>query len=373
MLSMDSALSGIVDRIRVAAATATPLRIRGGGSKDFYGQALAGELLDTRSLRGIVNYEPGELFVTARGGTPLAEVEALLAGQSQLLAFEPPYFGAAATVGGMVAAGLAGPPRAASGGVRDYVLGLQMVNGNAELLTFGGQVMKNVAGYDVSRLMVGALGTLGLITEVSLKVMPRAAAQATLQFELDQAAALGQINRWAAQPLPISASCWFMEEGAGRLHVRLRGARAAVQSACQGMGGERQDDGAMAHFWEALREQTLPFFERTATQSLWRLSVPHDRAPIGLQADWGDGQPLIEWGGAQRWIKAPADAGRTVRAAAGAVGGTATLFRHAPLDATRPDQVFHPLAAPLLRIHGALKRQFDPARIFNRGRMYADF
>lgn len=163
MLSMDSALSGIVDRIRVAAATATPLRIRGGGSKDFYGQALAGELLDTRSLRGIVNYEPGELFVTARGGTPLAEVEALLAGQSQLLAFEPPYFGAAATVGGMVAAGLAGPPRAASGGVRDYVLGLQMVNGNAELLTFGGQVMKNVAGYDVSRLMVGALGTLGLI------------------------------------------------------------------------------------------------------------------------------------------------------------------------------------------------------------------
>ena len=238
-------LPDLTERIRQAAAAGTPLRIRGGGSKDFYGQSLQGELLDTRGLTGIVNYEPSELVVTVRAGTPLAELEAALAEQGQYLPFEPPHFaqgGALATVGGTVAAGLNGPARASVGAARDYVLGAQLLNGKAELLTFGGQVMKNVAGYDVSRLLAGSMGTLGLIVEVSLKVLPRAVAEATLVFELDEARALQQLNAWGALPLPVNASCWH--EGA--LMVRLRGAQAAVAAAKKTMGGQALDD-AQAH------------------------------------------------------------------------------------------------------------------------------
>ena len=376
---MDSALSPLVERIRAAAASATPLRIRGGGSKDFYGQALQGEILDTRALNGIVSYEPSELVVTARAGTLLAELEAVLAGQGQYLAFEPPHFGAGATIGGMVAAGLAGPARPAAGAVRDYVLGVQMVNGKAELLSFGGQVMKNVAGYDVSRLMAGSLGTLGVVTEVSLKVLPQATAQATLLFGLDQTAALRQLNTWAGQPLPVNASGWLMERGqdrnrglgSGCLRVRLRGAKAAVEAACRSMGGERQDDAAAAADWNALREQTLPFFALEPGQCLWRLSVPDTTGVLNL-GPYED-PILVEWGGALRWVKAPAHAANSLRAAASAVGGTATLFRCAAGDMARPSAVFHPLAAPLHRIHRELKKQFDPAGIFNRARLYADF
>ena len=368
---MERALNYLKDRIRAASASATPLRVRGGGSKDFYGQSLQGEILDTGVLTGIVSYEPSELVVTARAGTPLAELESVLAERGQHLAFEPPHFGPHATVGGMVAAGLSGPARAATGGVRDYVLGLQMLNAEAELLTFGGQVMKNVAGYDVSRLMVGSMGALGLITEVSLKVLPMATAQATLRFDFDQATALHQLNLWAGLPLPINASCWVMDQGQASLYVRLRGAQAAVLAACTAMGGERKDNAAVAPDWEALREQTLPFFARDAGQCLWRLSVPDTTGvmDVGLGAD----ACLVEWGGALRWIKAPADAQPRLRAAASAAGGTATLFRRAVDPATQPATVFHPLAPPLQRIHLALKKQFDPAGIFNRGRMYADF
>ena len=368
---MDSALSILVDQIRAATASATPLRIRGGGSKDFYGQTLQGEILDTRVLNGIVSYEPSELVVTARAGTPLAELQALLAPCGQHLAFEPPHFGAGATVGGMVAAALAGPARPAAGGVRDYVLGVQMVNGNAEVLTFGGQVMKNVAGYDVSRLMTGALGTLGLITEVSLKVLPMATAQASLHFEFDQAAALRQLNAWAGQPLPLNASYWTLDKGKGRLCVRLRGANAAVKAACKSIGGELQDEAHSLSDWSDLREQNLPFFKLEANQCLWRLSVPDTVGLLGLGGD--EGGELMEWGGALRWVKAPADAAARLRVAVQAVGGTATLFRFATGDTARKQTVFHALSAPLFRIHQALKKQFDPAGIFNRARMYADF
>ena len=265
----------VVEQIRAATAGGRPLRIRGGGSKDFYGQTLQGDILDTRALNGIVSYEPSELVVTVRAGTPLAELEALLASRHQQLAFEPPHFGDGATVGGMVAAGLAGPARQAAGAVRDYVLGIQMVNGHADLLNFGGQVMKNVAGYDLSRLQTGALGTLGLITEVSLKVLPMATAQATLLFELDQATALRRLNAWAGQPLPLNASYWAQEQGRGRLWVRLRGALAAVQAACQGMGGERANDTVAIAGWSGLREQTLPFFRLAADQCLWQIGRAH--------------------------------------------------------------------------------------------------
>ncbi|MEY4884616.1 MAG: glycolate oxidase subunit GlcE [Pseudomonadota bacterium] len=383
---MDFVLAQLVDRIHAAVAQSAPLRIRGGGSKDFYGQTLQGDLLDTRTLQGIVSYEPSELVVTVRAGTPLAELEAALAEQGQYLPFEPPHFapgaGGPATVGGMVAAGLGGPARAAVGNVRDYVLGVQIINGKGELLTFGGQVMKNVAGYDVSRLMAGSLGTLGVITEVSLKVLPVAVAEATLLFHLDQASAIKQLNTWGGKPLPINASCWVNHHAHDSatpastpannparnpcLTVRLRGARAAVDAACRSMGGERQDTAAAVRDWHALREQTGPFFTRQRDQCLWRLSLPDTASPLNL------GETLIEWGGAQRWVKAPASEATRLREAVSAVGGSATLFIAAHACPTRAEAVFHPLKAPLDRIHRDLKRQFDPAGIFNPERLYAD-
>ncbi|MES2937277.1 MAG: glycolate oxidase subunit GlcE [Pseudomonadota bacterium] len=364
---MHPGLNAIIERIRAAAAARTPLRIRGGGSKDFHGQRLQGEPLDTAPLAGIVSYEPSELVVTVRAGTPLAELEAALAASGQCLPFEPPHFGPGATVGGMVAAGLSGPARASVGAVRDYVLGLSMVNGKGELLVFGGQVMKNVAGYDVSRLTAGALGTLGLIAEVSLKVLPVAPAEATLAFELPQAEALRRLNAWGGQPLPLNASCWELRDGAPTLHLRLRGAVAAVEAACRGLGGERVDAAHAAAHWQACREQRLPWFADAAERDLWRLSVPQTAAELDLGAP-----SLIEWHGAQRWVHAPAGEAGRLRRIAREAGGHAALFRAAPSGAADVLR-FHPLAPPLDRIHANLKREFDPAGIFNPGRLFPDF
>ena len=377
---MDSTLQHWAERIRAAASDHTPLRIRGGGSKDFYGQSLQGDILDTRAHSGIVSYEPSELVVTVRAGTPLAELEAALAEKGQCLPFEPPHFNATtpstATVGGMVAAGLSGPARASVGAVRDYMLGAVLLNGRGELLTFGGQVMKNVAGYDVSRLLAGSLGTLGLITEVSLKVLPVAPAEATLVFEIDQAQALAQLNRWGAQPLPLNASCWVHEhsdEGQRELLcVRLRGAVAAVESACgkmtQDLSAERLDKSVASAAWQTCREMQLPFFTNAPApnMALWRLSVAQT-APV-LDLPWPH---LVEWHGGQRWVWAPASEAPRLRAAALAAGGHASLFRAAQ-DADKSVGVFAPLVSPLDRIHRELKKQFDPAAIFNPGRMFSD-
>jgi glycolate oxidase FAD binding subunit len=303
--------------------------------------------------------------VTVRAGTPLAELEQALAACGQSLPFEPPHFGAGATVGGMVATGLAGPARASVGSVRDYVLGLQMVNGRGEELVFGGQVMKNVAGYDVSRLMAGAMGTLGLLTELSLKVLPVPPAQATLRFACSQAEALQRLNAWGGQPLPLNASCWSPEEGAGTLTLRLRGAVAAVDSACRSLGGERLDEAQAAVAWNDLREQRSTWFAGCGDRDLWRLSVPQTAPVLDLPEP-----PLVEWHGAQRWVRiAPADAGR-VREAAVRAGGHATLFRTARADAQGR---MTPLAPALAKLHEQLKKQFDPAGIFNRGRLYRQF
>jgi glycolate oxidase FAD binding subunit len=375
---MDHALPHIIDQVRSAATHQKPLRIRGGGTKDFLGQHVdpACEVLDTRPLSGIVSYEPTELVVTARAGTPLAELEAALAEKGQCLAFEPPHFGAtnagAATVGGMVAAGLSGPARASVGAVRDFVLGAQLLNGRAELLTFGGQVMKNVAGYDVSRIMAGAMGTLGLLVEVSVKVLPVAPAEATLRFEMDQPAALDALNRWGGQPLPLNASCWVADAGRGVLYLRLRGAVAAVETACRSLGGERMDNAEAAPDWAACREQRLPFFASPAMPdaSLWRVSVPQTAPALDLGGQSAAAQ-LVEWHGGQRWLWAPASHAQAVRAAAIAVGGHATLFRPAS-EADRAVGVHTPLAAPLAAIHRRLKAEFDPAGVFNPGRLYAD-
>ncbi len=374
MLGMNSALQTTLEHIRHAAEQRQPLRIRGGGSKDFVGQRLQGEVLDTRGLSGIVSYEPTELVVTVRGGTPLAELEALLAGQGQRLPFEPPHFGAA-TVGGMVAAGLSGPARAAVGAVRDYVLGAQLINGRAEVLVFGGQVMKNVAGYDVSRLMAGAMGTLGVLAEVSIKVLPVAPAEATLCFDMGQADALAALHRWGGQPLPLNASCWVQDQGRDMLYVRLSGAVAAVEAACRTMGGQRMDNAAVDADWVACREQTLPFFTPPpdmADACLWRVSVPQTTPvlPLGEQSS-GDAQ-LVEWQGGLRWVWAPEAQADAIRAAAQAAGGHATLWR-TPQGRERRHPAFAPLSAPLLAIHQRLKAEFDPAGIFNPGRLYAEF
>ena len=380
MQGMDLALAQIAERVRAAAADQTPLRIRGGGTKDFFGLALHGEVLDTRVLRGIVSYEPSELVVTVKAGTPLAELQATLAEQGQCLPFEPPHFAKTptdeaidgATVGGMVAAGLSGPARASVGAVRDYLLGVTLLNGRAELLTFGGQVMKNVAGYDVSRLMAGAWGTLGLLTEVSLKVLPVPPGEATLRFDdCNQADALRKLHTWGGQPLPLNASCWVHDGTAvtGTLYVRLRGAVAAVEAACRSMGGVRMDNAAVAADWTACREQTLPWFAARADRpdhALWRLSVPATAPVLTLPAG---AQPLVEWHGALRWVLAPEAAGDALRAAADAVGGHASVFVAAREGGTSARGQFDVKSRALEQIHARLKHSFDPAGIFNPGRM----
>ena len=369
---MDSAppeLQAIIERICASARDATPLRIRGGGSKDFYGGPLVGEPLELSTLRGISSYEPSELVVTVRAGTPLAELEAVLAKQGQCLPFEPPRFGATApgTVGGMVAAGLSGPARASVGAVRDYVLGANMINGRGQLLIFGGQVMKNVAGYDVSRVLAGSLGVLGVITELSLKVLPVAPAEATLAFECTQAEALARLNEWGGQPLPLNASCWAEQDGQGWLYLRLRGAVAAVEAACRQLGGERGDAAQATANWTALRDQRLPFFsEREPGQALWRVSVPQTAPVLAV-----DATPLVEWHGGQRWYVLPRGREQQLRSAARAVGGHTTLF--ACDGADRPAAAFDVPSPPLRKIHAALKREFDPQGIFNRGRLLPDF
>ena len=361
---MEAALQAIVDQVRAAAARGTPLRIRGGGTKDFYGEPVAGEVLSMTALEGVTSYEPSELVVTVQAGTRLAELEALLATQGQCLPFEPPHFSEGATVGGMIAAGLSGPARAAAGSVRDYVLGLNLVSGTGEVLTFGGQVMKNVAGYDVSRLMCGALGTLGVIAQASLKVLPVAPAETTLRFEMPQAEALARVNAWAGSPLPLNASCWVDAGGVPTLYVRLRGAVAAVEAACRTMGGERHDDASTAKDWGLCRDQELPWFHELRGRELWRLSVAQT-APVIPFAE----PPLIEWHGGQRWLRVEPGQGAALRALAAQAGGHATLFRATTASASPR---FAPLEPAVARIHQRLRDEFDPARIFNRGRMGAE-
>jgi glycolate oxidase FAD binding subunit len=360
---MQQILEGFQDRVRGAAADKRPLRIRGGGTKDWYGQQLDGEILDTRAYSGIVDYEPTELVITARCGTPLAEIEAALAERKQMLAFEPPHFAhfgdGGATIGGTIAAGLSGPRRANSGALRDFVLGAKLLDGKGEVLRFGGQVMKNVAGYDVSRLLAGSMGTLGMLLEVSVKVLPLPFAETTLRFSMNEVDAIRRLNEWGGQPLPLSGSCWID----GVLALRLSGAQAAVDAAVRALGtahgGEPMPD--CAGFWAGLREQRHAFFDGSAP--LWRLSVPSTAGALDL------GSPqLIEWGGAQRWLRAEGDAAtaRRIRAALAGCGGHATLFRGGDKRAG----VFQPLAPALAKIHERLKAGFDPSNIFNPGRMY---
>lgn len=361
----EAAIRSLVDQVRTASAERRLLDIRGGNTKHFYGGPQQGEALNTHALQGITSYQPHELVVTVRAGTPLAEVEATLAEKGQCLAFEPPRFERGGTIGGMVAAGLAGPGRATQGALRDHVLGVTLLSGKGEVLGFGGQVMKNVAGYDVSRLIAGSMGTLGAILEVSLKVMPMAPATATVRFQCEQVEALDRLNRWCAQPLPLNASAWWD----GTLLLRLRGAMAAVRAAMTSLGGEVIEPAHASPFWQGLRDHQDEYFTKAQAAvagghvSLWRLSVPQTAAPLNLP-----GEQLIEWHGAQRWLCTSASAAK-VREAAALAGGHATLF----MGLNKEAGAFAPLHGPVERIHRALKSSFDPAGIFNVGRLYKDF
>ncbi len=347
----DKFIPELAARVKDHAARKVALRIRGGGTKDFYGARMEGEPLEMAGYAGIVAYEPRELVLTVRAGTRLADIEAALAAEGQMLPFEPPRFGDAATIGGTVACNLSGPRRPYAGAVRDFVLGARIVNGKGEDLSFGGRVIKNVAGYDVSRLMAGALGTLGVLTELSFKVLPRPPAEATLAFEMDEAAMIAAVNRWAGQPLPLSATAW--EQGV--LRLRLSGAASAVAAARVKLGGAEVADAVT--YWNDLREQRLPFF--AGAGPLWRLSVAQTAAPVALAHP-----QFVEWGGGLRWVRGAIGAAQA-REAADRGKGHATLFR----GGDRTAGVFHPLTPALAKIHRRLKDAFDPAGILNPGRL----
>jgi glycolate oxidase FAD binding subunit len=377
-----TSLKHLQDQISQARAGRETVRIRGGGSKDFYGNALGHfAVLDTRSHSGITSYEPSELVVTARAGTPLAELEAALAEKNQYLPFEPPSFTKLGTVGGMVASGLSGAARASVGSVRDHILGVQIVNGASEVLNFGGTVMKNVAGYDVSRLMAGSMGTLALITEVSLKVLPIPVADATLMCQIGQAAALKLMNQWRAQPLPINSTAWLRDDtaspAADYLFVRLRGAKAAVDNALgliqqdvQTAGGTAtaMSAAAAAEDWRTANNHLMPFFTKAPADDLclWRLSIAGTTPALDVPHP-----QYIEWQGAQRWLWARATEGAALQAIAHAAGGHATLFKasQALSETDKASSIFQPLAPVLAKINQGLREQLDPHQVFNTGRI----
>lgn len=337
---MPDMAKNLAEQVRIAAVEQTLLAITGGASRCMPDEKL--KRLEVCAHRGIVEYEPRELVVTARAGTPLAEIEAELAGAGQMLAFEPPRFAETSTLGGAIASGLSGPRRPYAGAARDFVLGCCIINGHGEVLRFGGQVMKNVAGYDASRLMVGAWGTLGVLLDVSLKVLPQPQASLTVvrEYPLDQA--LLRMRELAGKPLPLDASCHCD----GKLYLRLSGSAAAVEAARRKLGGEVLEDAAV--FWQKLRDRQLPFFDDT--QTLWRLSLPAAYASLVTEGTW-----LIEWGGAQRWLKTQADA-EQVRQLAERAGGHATQ-----------GNPFHALPDALLALHRKIKLAFDARGIFNPG------
>ncbi len=343
------------EQVKAALGAGTPLVITGNCTKEFYGHRVQGRRLETTVHTGVVDYDPSELVVTVRAGTPLVQLEQLLDENGQMLAFEPSSFGGRASVGGTIACNVSGPRRMVLGAARDFVLGCRVINGNGELLHFGGKVIKNVAGYDVSRLMTGAQGTLGLLLEVSLKVLPKPEAEMTLAYEMGVEESITMLHRWLQQPYPLSASC-FDER---TLWIRLSGSSAALAHTHRRLGGQAVSDSEA--FWRCLNDKQHEFFGDTGP--LWRLSLPSDCKPLALPGKW-----LYEWNGALRWLRSTASAD-AVRRQVEAVAGHAMYYRG---DRQRIDTVLHPLDPRLVPIHRRLKQAFDPERIFNPGRLYPD-
>ncbi len=344
--------SDLKARVLDAAEQGHALELQGGNSKAFYGRAVDAQPLDLSGHRGVVDYEPTELVLTARGGTPIQEIESLLAENGQMLSFEPPLFTDTATLGGAIASGLGGPRRPWGGAPRDLVLGVKLLDGVGQVMSFGGQVMKNVAGYDVSRLMAGALGTLGALLEISIKVLPRPPVERTLVLEKERDGALGLMRRYANKPAPLSGACHFDD----RLFLRLTGNEAGVEEWASRIGGEASDN----DFWADLRDHRLEFFRDS--QPLWRLSLPPASPRLHCER-----AVIIDWGGAQRWLRCE-DPAEQIRNQAETLGGHATLFRHGD----RQGQVFQPLDPVRHRLHQGLKKTFDPKGILNPGRLYLD-
>lgn len=356
---MDTFIRSVQERIVAAHSSKSPVVIHAGNTKSFYGAKSIGEAIDMRGYAGVIDYQPRELVLTVRAGTPLAEIESLMDQEGQMLPFEPPHFSAGATIGGTVATGLSGPRRAYAGAVRDFVLGTRIINGKGEDLRFGGRVIKNVAGYDVSRLMVGALGTLGVLLDISFKVLPKPALETTLRFEMDQATAIQRFNEWAGQPLPISASCW----DGGCATLRLSGTNAGVTAAMQKLGGAEMPSIDARKFWSSLRDHGQRHFLST-DKPVWRLSVPATTPPMDLASG---AKQVIEWGGALRWLAVDVDA-QLLREQVQRVGGHATLMR-AAAGVASGIRVFHPISGKLAELNANLKRAFDPANVLNRGRL----
>jgi len=368
------------EQILAAVKNKTPLSIEGGGTKSWYGNANSYAKLDTRTYSGILEYQPEELVITACAGTPLKEIEAALVNKNQMLAFEPPHFGDDATFGGTIAAGLAGPGRISAGNLRDFVLGVRILDGKGQDLSFGGKVMKNVAGYDVSRLLPGSMGTLSLLLEASVKVLPRPAATTSLRCKITQARALQLVNEWAGQPLPLSASCWIGSStgGDGELTIRLAGAAAAVKAAIPIMGAavnvSELDTQVATEFWAALREQQLAVFSiLNSDETLYRLALPAACGPLTLENISGD--IALEWHGQQRWLKAPGDDATfaSIKTLASAHGGHATRFKQGSnVDLgkqrfTLLSEQVHSIA--LEAVQARLRTAFDPAGIFATSRL----
>lgn len=346
----------VAERVAQAAASRTPLEIRGGGTKRFLGNPAAGEPLEVGAIKGIVDHDPSELNVTVRGGTTVAETEAALAASGQMLGFEPPALGGAATVGGTVACGLSGPRRPAAGACRDFMLGATVVDGSGEVLRFGGKVIKNVAGFDVTRLLAGSMGSLGVIVEVTFRVVARPEAEATCVLELPQAHAIHRANELAGQGTVLSASCWHRD----RLSVRLSGSESGVARCAREIGGERADGEASAGFWRSVRDQTHAFF--AGDEPLWKLSLPAVADPVEAE-----GETMVEWHGALRWLRTRASP-EEVRAKAAEAGGAAILYRAGPSLADFRGR-FPELPETLGELHRRLTAVFDPAGILNPGRM----
>lgn len=351
--------------VEQAFRTKTALNIVAGGTKSFLGNPADPDWqrLDLTRHSGVLQYEPAELILRARAGTRLTEIEELLADHGQMLAFEPPHFGPAATIGGCVATGLSGPRRASVGAVRDFVLGITVINGKGEILSFGGQVMKNVAGYDVSRLMVGSMGTLAVILDVSFKVLPLPRYEKTCVIAYSGEEAVERMCALAGSTHPVSATCYDGKQ----LYIRLSSTEQAVEKSLAELKGEQLEDQNL--FWQELREQRNLFFEPGT--NLWRLSVPA-ATPYHLTT-----AALLEWGGAQRWIKCEPQV--DPRNQLQQVAGHATLFRSrvsSVATETKDQQsiaeVFQPVSMQLMQIHQRLKQSFDPHGLFNKGRMFRD-
>lgn len=345
----------IIDQVRDALATKTPINIVGGNSKHFLGRSQTAGSLNTTEHSGIVSYEPTELVVTVRSGTSMQALNTLLHKNGQMLPFEPPVLDTG-TIGGVLACALSGPARPFAGAARDYVLGMRVVNGQAQALRFGGEVMKNVAGYDAARLQVGAFGTLGVLLETSMKVLPLPEAQITVQLQLSKANDTTTITKLMRQPLPISAAA-IVEK---TLYIRLSGSESAVNAAADTCGGDRLKEDAA--FWESVRERKHPFFNDA--RPLWRISVPEFAGAIDIEGKW-----LLDWAGSQRYLKSEASAD-DIFAAANDANGHATCY--SPLLQSTDTPLFQPLNGAMQRLQSRVRDSFDANRLFNRGRFHPE-